>query len=221
MLDTATPLLDADDNTGVWMVVIVDENSAASSKNQVPSALSKREDEPLDISTQKESEEPAENQGLDEKHIHQNEDGCEAEQASHVPSEHLESPKTQRSESVTEKEYTIANDTPLESTNGSRMYSPGQSSPRTLAAEHAANGDGGQEIPTTPPGTELESISDVTAKQHNHSQRETQSARDVGIRAIDYLSNRSSLQQLKAREMADNRGQERGDLSAASPYSVD
>jgi hypothetical protein len=67
VLDTATPLLDADDNTGVWMVVIVDEKSAASSKNQVPSALSKREDEPLDISTQKESEEPAENQGLDEK----------------------------------------------------------------------------------------------------------------------------------------------------------
>jgi len=186
---------------------------------RIKCSLSKREDEPLDISTQKESEEPAENQGLDEKQIHQNEDGGEAEPASHVPSEHLESPKTQRSESVTEK-YAIANDSPLESTNGSRMYSPGQSSPPTLAAEHAANGDGGQEIPTAPPGTELESISDVTPKQHNHSQKETQSARDVGLRAMDYLSSRSSLQQLQAREMADNRGQERGELRAASPYSV-
>jgi hypothetical protein len=53
----------------VWMVVIVDEKSATSSKNQVPSALSKR-DESLNISTQKDSEGPAETQGLDEKQIH-------------------------------------------------------------------------------------------------------------------------------------------------------
>ena len=64
---SATPLLDTDDNTGVWMVVIVDEKSAASNRNQVPSALWKRDDEHLDIRIQKRSERAPENQGLGEE----------------------------------------------------------------------------------------------------------------------------------------------------------
>jgi hypothetical protein len=52
---SATPLLDAENNVGVWMVVIVDERSAASNRNRVPSALSKRQDLLLDTITKAQS----------------------------------------------------------------------------------------------------------------------------------------------------------------------
>jgi hypothetical protein len=41
---SATPLLDADDNVGVWMVVIVDEKTVASNRSQVLDALMDRKE---------------------------------------------------------------------------------------------------------------------------------------------------------------------------------
>jgi hypothetical protein len=44
---------------------------------------------------------------------------------------------------------------------------------------------------------------------------------DVGLRAMDYLSSYSTLQQLQAREASGNGEDGTEDLSAASPYSID
>lgn len=43
---------------------------------------------------------------------------------------------------------------------------------------------------------------------------------DAGLRAMDYLSSYSSLQQLQARGASGNGEDGTGDLSAASPYSI-
>jgi hypothetical protein len=102
------------------------------------------------------------------------------------------------------------------------MPSPVRSPPRTPTEKyHLLSGDGDQETFTTPPGTDIEDASDVTPKQNISCRMEGQSARDVGLRAMDYLSSRSSLQQLQARELAENKQDGKGDLSAASPYGVD
>ena len=44
---------------------------------------------------------------------------------------------------------------------------------------------------------------------------------DVGLRAMDYLSSYSSLQQLQVREASGNGEDGTEDLSVASPYSMD
>jgi hypothetical protein len=64
---------------------------------------------------------------------------------------------------------------------------------------------------------EIENASGVTPKQIIPRRIEGQSARDVRLRAMDYLSSHSSLQQLQARETAENWENGRGDLSVASP----
>ena len=105
--------------------------------------------------------------------------------------------------------------------NGSQVSSPAPSPDHMLTIEPGTIGNRDTETPTTPPGAEFQIVSDVMPKQNTSYRAEGQSARDLGLRAMDYLSSRSSLQQLQAREVAENGEYGREDLGAASPYSVD
>lgn len=223
---SATPLLDVNDNVGVWMVVIIDEKTAASNRGRLPDALSKRPDGTVGIHAQIQSLDQTRDVGDDDTE-QKDIDGMQTPglepETLDVLGQAPQSPKTQRSGSITEKNHTIANGDPTESTNGSRMSSPAQSPSRTPSNEHTAvpNGTGGEKAPTTPPGTEIENESDLTPRQSVSRRMEGQSAKNVGLRAMDYLSSRSSPQQLQARESAGDDREGTEDLSAALPYSVD
>lgn len=218
---SATPLLDADDNVGVWMVVIVDEKSVPSNRSRVPDALSGRKENgrPHGVAQgggeasgkvpdrSEENSERAPTPGLEETTLG-------------TPSQLPESSRSQRSDSVDEQDQAIANGVPIESTNGSPVSSPSRSSTHLQAVEEGNLPNGYQEECITPPGTEIEVASDTTPTQLHHG-GEAQYARDVGLRAMDYLSSRSLMQQLQARDRTENGKGENVDLSAASPYSVD
>jgi hypothetical protein len=224
---SAMPLLDSEDNVGVWVVVIVDEKSAAANRGQVPDALLKRHDVKIEAG-------PHEKDGSVEKLDDAIERKVKAvgdidgvfmprleEETLGISSQLPESSKSQKSEPILEKDQSITNGVPIESTNGSPMSSPTRSlSPLPFADQnHVPNGH--QEKPKTPPRTEIEMASDTIPTQRVHRGIEAQSVRDVGLRTMDCLSCRTSIQQLKARDMVENGEEQDVDLNATSPHGVD
>ncbi len=223
---SATPLLDAEENAGVWMVVIVDEKSASLDRGRIPDVL-KREDGKLETRLE-EKDAPQEqlNNSSDRKSKVAGDVNCvltsEIEAATlDIPSQLSEVPRGQRSESTIEQDQAVTNGVPTESTNGSPMSSLARSPSRPPLIEQAHDLNSDQENPTAPPRTESEMASDITPAQVRPRGVQAQSARDIGLRAMDYLSSRSSMQKLQARDVTQDGEEGDVDLSAASPYSVD
>ena len=203
---SATPLRDGEGTVGVWMVVIMDKASVASNTGRRVEEMSMKEDT-TDATQAKDS--TAGDVPIKPKPVGETTEASNYDLSNGINGEEKNS--TQRSDNRAQPEDAQADGLQTESLNGSKG--------REVLNEVDADDMG----PSTPPSEQQQSRDDERTPRQSRfgvNSDSPHSARDVGLRAMDYLTSRSPLQGKHVNGDGED-GEGRTDWNAASPYSVD
>jgi hypothetical protein len=194
---SATPMMDSNNKVGVWMLVIVDKAAVTANTGRAAESLLGKEDQRFE-STAGDETSIASDLPIKPKPIG---DLGELDTAiSGISLEPIE--ESQRSGRIEDEARTIANGR-SESPNGSTVFD--NPYPTQLV-----NGETDGKL--TPERQDFELPLDVTPTRNSAAR----SGRDIGLRAMDYLTSRSPMNNRQTVSV-----DEKSEEIIASPYSVD